>query len=273
MGFKLLMKVRKISLPIFVLSVVFATLACSISTTVDTPAPSNEPSTPLPADWVTVGTGIEYRKLTVNNFEMTVVRVDPTQVYFRVHYRPEDPLSFSAWRNELIDAAVFVNGSFFDENNQALGVLVADGNQYGYSLTGFGGMFQVDPNGVARVRSLVQEPYQGEFLQQAVQAFPMLIEVGGVAAPTGEGFDVPSRRTVIAQDFQGRILLMSTGLAGTLSLNDLQSWLLNSGLDLNIAVNLDGGKSTAMSLNRQGETPLLVPALSDLPVILAVYSN
>lgn len=267
------MKLRKIYLFIFVLSVVFTTLACSISTTLDTPAPTNNSSVPLPVDWATIATGIEYRTLTVNNFEMTVVRVDPTQVYFRVHYRPDDPLSFSAWRNELADAAVFVNGSFFDENNQALGILVADGNQYGYSLTGFGGMFQVDPNGVARVRSLVQEPYQGEFLQQAVQSFPMLIEVGGVAAPTGEGFDVASRRTIIAQDFQGRILLMSTGLAGTISLRDLQTWLVNSGLDLNIAVNLDGGKSTALVLNRPGESPLLVPALTDLPVILAVYSN
>lgn len=204
---------------------------------------------------------------------MIVVRIDPTQVSFRAHYYAGDPRSFSQWRTELASAAVFVNGNFFDENDQAIGLVVSDGNPYGYSLAGYGGMFQLDTNGIIRVRSLVEAPYQGELVQQAVQGFPMLIKAGGVLAPSGEGFDVSSRRTVIAQDIHGRILLISTGLLGTISLNDLQAWLLGSGLEIDVAFNLDGGRSTAMMLARPGQEPILIPSNSDLPVILAVYPN
>ena len=246
--------------------------ACSLSST---PQKTSVPgaNTPLPPSaWTATLPGVEYRTMSYKNqFDITVVRLDPAQVYFRAHYYADDPRSFSEWRTELAGAAAFVNGNFFDENDQAIGLVVADGNPYGYSLPDFGGMFQIDVNGMIRIRSLAEEPYQGELLQQAVQGFPMLVKAGGVRAPSGAGFDTPSRRTVIAQDTQGRILLMSTGLSGTISLNDLQVWLLDSGLEINVAFNLDGGRSTGMMLNRPGQNPLLIPSISDLPVLLAVY--
>ncbi|MCQ3930965.1 MAG: hypothetical protein DPW16_10945 [Chloroflexi bacterium] len=246
--------------------------ACSLSSTPQETSSPSTTNTPSPATWTATLPGVEYRTMSYKNqFEMTVVRIDPTQVFFRVHYYAGDPRSFSHWRSELAGAAVFVNGNFFDENDQAIGLVVADGAQYGFSLLDFGGMFQIDASGIIRMRSLAEEPYQGELLQQAVQGFPMLIKAGGVRAPSGEGFDTPSRRTVIAQDMQGRILLMSTGLFGTISLNDLQVWLLDSGLEINAAFNLDGGRSTAMMLARPGQDSLLIPSVSDLPVILAVY--
>ncbi|MBI5928254.1 MAG: phosphodiester glycosidase family protein [Chloroflexi bacterium] len=262
----------KLRSTLLILTLLWMVTACSLSSTPQkTPSPVT--NTALPQTWTTTHPGVEYRTITVNNkFDMVVVRLDPAQVYFRVHYYAGDPPDFSQWRTELANAVVFVNGNFFDENNQAIGLVVSDGNQYGYSLVDFGGMFEIDTNGMVRMRSLVQEPYQGEFLQQAVQGFPMLVKVGGVRAPTGEGFDVPSRRTIIAQDMQGRILLMSTGISGTISLNDLQVWLLGSDLEINVAFNLDGGRSTALVLTRPGQDPLFIPPASDLPIMLAVYA-
>ena len=46
-----------------------------------------------------------------------------------------------------------------------MGLLIKDGMHYGETFEGFGGMFQVDENGMARVRSLVVVSYdQDEML-------------------------------------------------------------------------------------------------------------
>jgi exopolysaccharide biosynthesis protein len=63
---------------------------------------------------------------------------------------------------------------------------------------------------------------------------------------------------------------MTTGLLGHITFNELQDWLLSSGLELDVAVALDGGKSTAMYVTHPNE-PVEIPAFSDLPIILAVY--
>lgn len=229
--------------------------------------------------WTSFAPGVEFRTLPVTppngfNFDMHIVRLDPAQVQFRVHYRSNDPYTFARWQATLqSNALVFVNANFFTEDYQAIGLVIADGIISGTSLFGYGGMFQVDFDGNARLRSLVQEPYRGEVYQQVIQSFPMLIEPGGFAASTGAGFDDPSRRTVIAQDRSGFILLMTTGLLGEISFNDLQTWLFNSGLDLQVAFALDGGKSTAMYVARPSESPITVSAFSVLPTVLAVYGR
>lgn len=223
---------------------------------------------PVANGWEPVSPGVEFRRLG-SDPEAFLVRLDPAVVTFRVHYSPGDPHSLNEWRTLLPQAWIIINAAFFDEEDQALGLLVSDGQAYGQSFSGFGGMFQVDAAGGVRVRSLVTEPYQGEWLGQAVQAFPMLIEVGGVLAPSGEGFDVPSRRTFVAQDRAGRIILAVIP-HDLISLADLQQWLYQSDLDLYIAFGLDGGRSTAMGLySPAGDR--LYPALDQLPSVIAVY--
>ncbi|MBN1564613.1 MAG: phosphodiester glycosidase family protein, partial [Anaerolineae bacterium] len=189
----------------------------------------------------------------------------------RVHYRPGAPYAIGAWRDQLPAAAIIINGSFFDENDYALGLLVSDGQIYGQSYSGFGGMFQVDAAGLARVRSLIYEPYQGEALTQAVQAFPMLVEANGSRASQGDGFDDRSRRTVIAQDSLRRIILAVIPYA-TMSFNELQEWLLSSDLDVQIAFGLDGGRSTGLVINTPGLSALY-PSLDKVPAVIAVYSR
>lgn len=262
-----------------VVSVIIAvfTAACNLTTQPTTTlAPLIEDTVANPGSWIPVASGIEYREFDVDPsyafpFVMSVVRIDPAQVDFRVHYQPENPLSSLEWQTHLSDAAVFVNGNFFKGDFEATGLVVSDGVASGISYSGYGGMFQVDQNGVPRVRSLVEGGSFGEPLQQAVQAFPLLVDYGGRLASTGPGFNNPSRRTMIAQDFSGRILLFSTGLLGEISFNDAQEWLLNSGLDIDIAFNLDGGKSTTMMIRPMEGQASLIPAVTDLPVILAVY--
>jgi hypothetical protein len=238
-------------------------------------APTSVPTTvPSNLDWTLIAPGIESRDLDLKlgNERQTraiIVRVDPGLALLRVHYSPGAPHWLNEWRDHLPDAAVIVNGAFFDETDQALGLLVSDGQVFGGSFTGFGGMLQVTESGV-RVRSLVGEPYQGEALIQAVQAFPMLIEVGGVLAPQGDGFDTVSRRTAVGQDGSGRIIFVVIPF-DFVSLAELQEGLLSSNLELTIAFALDGGKSTGLVI--RGAEDSLYPAIDALPSVIAVYSS
>lgn len=230
-----------------------------------------------PDGWVILAPGMTYREERVEPstglpFIMKVIRFDPSLVQFRVHYSREPRRSLE-WQNELSDALAIINGNFFNEQNFPLGLVIADGNFIGQSFVGFGGMFQIDTNGYPRVRSLVQEAYYGDTLWQATQGFPMLIEPGGIAASTGDGFDNRARRTAIAQDFNGHIYFISTGSFGEISLRDLQTWLLQREYGLYAAFGLDGGKSTMLILRPSEGDIMFQPSISELPVVIGVYSR
>ncbi len=227
--------------------------------------------------WVNVGTGLAYRTLSVtpsnaNEFSMHILRIDPNRVMFRVHYQPAQARNYPTWEAQLGPTAIaFVNASFFNENNTAIGMVIADGVLSGNTLVGYGGMFAVNGTGTPSIISLARTPYQGTGYTQAIQSFPMLIEPGGTPSSTGQGFDELARRTAIGQDTTGNIYLMSTGVFGQISLRDLQSWLVNSGLNLNAAFALDGGRSSLMYART--DPPLQIPSLANVPVILAIYER
>ncbi len=251
-------------------------LGCNMSVRqADPPTSSGGTGPGYAQDWQAIAPGVERREMDLPTASislrgtMSVLRVDPALATFRVHYSPGAAYSLPDWASRLPGALAIVNGAFFDEFDCALGLLVSEGQVFGSSFAGFGGMFQVGSSGV-RVRSLVGEPYQGEPLWQAVQAFPMLIEQGGQLAPQGAGFDARSRRTWIGQDRWGRIVIGVT--FNLISLADLQNWLLASGLDLNTAFGLDGGRSAGLlvAAPNAGQSLLSVDAL---PSVIAVYGS
>jgi len=128
-------------------------------------------------------------------------------------------------------------------------------------------MFQVQ-NGQPRVRSNILDPYAGEALEQAAQGFPVLV-ANGVQAYTSARSDTPARRTIVAQDTAGHILLMVTPLVG-MTLVELSQYLPATDLGLANAVNLDGGGSTLMALNVPG-VEYMLPSFDPVPSVLAVY--
>jgi hypothetical protein len=201
--------------------------------------------------------------------QLVALRIDPALYTFRAHYRPGEPLNLDGWREVLTNAVAFVNANFFDSQRNALGLVVADGVVYGQAYQGLGGMLQVQ-NGGVRVRSTISEPYTGEPLEQAVQAFPMLITNGQASFSNRQG-DRISRRTVAGQDTQGRIVLIATSSLVGMRLVDLSSYLASTDLNLVNAVNLDGGGSTLLALNVPGQPPYQVLSADPVPTVLAVY--
>jgi exopolysaccharide biosynthesis protein len=217
--------------------------------------------------WNPIAPGLERRTYGDNPLsQLVVVRFDLARYVFRTHYQPGNLLNTQRWTEQLSGSVAFVNANFFDVDNRITGLLVADGVVYGAAYTDRGGMFAVQ-NGVPRVRSNTREPYAGERLEQAVQAFPMLVLDGQSVYTNPEATRV-TRRTVVGQDAQGRVLLMATPLIGQ-SLVELSAFLANSDMGLVNAFNLDGGGSTMMVLN--GEA--VVQSLDPVPAVLAVYAR
>ncbi len=223
--------------------------------------------------WVTLAPGLEQRLYFPNPanplVQIAALRIDPALYTFRVHYRPGEPLTLQGWLETLPGVVAFVNGNFFDGQGQALGMVIADGAIFGQSYTERGGTFLVQ-NGQPLVRSNILEPYQGEPFEQAIQAFPMLVTDGQPSYTNRADRDV-SRRTVVAQDSSGRVILLATPLVG-MTLADLASYLPTTDLHVMNALNLDGGGSTLLYAG-VGDTDYTLRSFDAVPVVLAVYAR
>ncbi len=266
------------------------TLACNapIFTPWPTPTPTNTPTptatptpvipptaTPLPADtgWQTVQPGIEIRSLDVavgtSVERVTVTRLDPTAVMFHVLYAPGAPALVSAWAQQT-GAALVINGGYFTEEQIVTGLTISNRERFGTPYGDFAGMFAVTERGEVSVRWLRAWPYDSqENLREAVQCFPVLVKPGGVMGFPADADDGRiARRTVVAQDRNGRILLM-VAPRGFFDLHTLATWLAASDLDVDVALNLDGGASSGLWAPNAAQ----IDSLIGVPVVIAVTSR
>jgi len=246
--------------------------ACNLQAQSPTPSPKpiEIPSEAIPStdEWETIAEGLETRVYIPNEadlLQMRVLRIDPTRYQFRAIYEAGNPLRLSEWVQAEPDAHIIINANFFDPQHHILGLLVSDGQVYGQSYQNQGGTFVVQ-NGNPTVRANRTQPYQGEALEQAVQAFPLLVENGQATYFNTQSAE-QTRRTVIAQDTNGHILIMATPFLG-LSLADLSAYLPTTDMNIVTAFNLDGGGSTMMAIPGMDFN---LPSIDRVPAILAVY--
>ena len=228
-------------------------------------------------DWSVLQPGLERRLIRIYNAQnqpvesLYVWRLD--QKYFRLDVAYEGrPKSLEAWQSET-NAAMVVNGGFFSIENERYfpnGLTIVNGEASGNSFDGFGGMLAISPDR-AELRWLVQEPYNSyERFQAALQSFPILVQPGGLLGFGSERENhAKARRTVIAQDKDGRILFI-VAPQGYFTLHQLSVYLTESDLNLNIAINLDGGGSTGILVANPHE---LIPSRVLLPFVILVYER
>lgn len=225
------------------------------------------------AGWQTIAPGLDQRTYFPGGdhpfTSLLALRIDPALYTLRAHYESGVARNISEWSALLPDATVFVNANFFDRENRILGLLVADGVPYGQAYTDRGGLVQLQ-NGSFRVRSTLIEPYQGELLEQAVQAFPMLVTDGAASFFNTRG-DRATRRTVVGQDTLGRIVILATPSLTGITLTALSAYLPTTDLGLVNAVNLDGGGSTMLSLKLPAGQTTRILSFDPVPAVLAVY--
>lgn len=233
---------------------------------------------PIPdSGWQFVQAGLERRMIRLFNHQnqhiesLYIYRLD--QNYFRtdIAYH-ETPQNLEDWHKET-NAELIVNGGFFRvENDKYIpnGLTIVNGQIFGSSYDSFAGMLSIDA-GWAELRWLAQDPYDpAEPLQAALQSFPLLVRPGGELGFPAESEDnVQARRTVIAQDREGRILFI-VAPRGHFTLHQLSLYLTGSDLNLDIALNLDGGPSSGIWVSEPRE---IIPSQTLLPIVILVYAR
>lgn len=234
------------------------------------PALSTATTPPSSSVWELLLPGLERRVIDtgLSGQRFVVLRIDPAQHHFRAHYLPAQTGRAEDWMTLLPEAVAIVNANFFGVDGRILGLLVADGVVHGASYTDRGGTFLVR-DGQPRILSNLVDRIDVDGAEQAVQAFPMLV-YQGEAAFTREIADRATRRTVIGQDREGRVILLATPFIGP-PLRELSLWLAETDLDLWAAFNLDGGGSTLMARRDRNGITYEVLSFDAVPAILAVY--
>lgn len=225
--------------------------------------------------WSALQPGLERRVIQLCDQENKYVeslhiwRLD--QNYFRLDVAfKENPVSLQSWQKET-NALMVVNGGYYSVANEKYspdGLTIVNGTATGQSFAGFGGMLAVKDSG-AELRWLVQKPYDPyEALHAALQSFPVLVQPGGRLGfgPEREN-NVGARRTVIGQDTKGRILFIIAP-QGYFTLHQMSLYLTASDLNLDIAVNLDGGGSTGILVANPHE---LISSDRPIPFVILVY--
>lgn len=228
------------------------------------------------AGWSMLRPGLEKRVYPI--YDRTSQQVESLHVwrldqnYFRLDVAFDAiPKSLETWQMET-NAFMVVNGGFYSIDNERYfpdGLIITDGQVSGRSFN-HGGMLAVDGS-KAELRWLARKPYNSlEPLLAALQSFPILVTPGG-----GLGFgperenNVSARRTVIGQDKAGRILFV-VAPGGYFTLHQLSVYLTESNLNLDIAINLDGGGSTGILVANPHE---IISPSRPLPFVILVYAR
>jgi len=256
--------------------------------TQQTPVPSEIPvlsDTPKPTataiipdtGWAMLQEGLEKRVIHLLDEnhqpleELHILRIDPDYYQFSVLYQ-EIPKTLAEWQ-KITDALILVNGGFFrieGDTYVPTGLSIVDGKVIGNSYGDYAGMLVITDTGPG-LRWMAQEPYiPGEPIKSALQSFPILVKPGGEAGfPVQYEDNHKARRSVIGEDKDGQILLMVAPL-GYFTLHQLSLYLAESDLNLELAINLDGGPSSGLWIAEPYE---VIPAYSPLPIVIAVHQR
>lgn len=239
-----------------------------------TPAPSTSNGTQLNV-WNRVANGVEVRNeewkdAAGDDDTVTIVRFDTHKIKVSVGYQPGKPQSMNDWMQQEHSLAI-INGGYFDQLFHATALVVSNGQVFGQSYAGFGGMLSVNSHGSLSLRSLHEQPYvpNSEQLEQATQSAPMLMLDGKRTQFSADASQ--TRRSVVAIDKQGRLLFIVSPNP-IFSLDELADQLVSSDLSIETALNLDGGSSTGLYVHGDS-TQVTIDSLANLPLVIIVKAR
>jgi len=215
------------------------------------PSPTLMPTVaPITADgWQPIRSGVFLREMLADPILKTgrvnVVKIDPSQVDFHVRYQPESPLKVREWYSTT-QALVVINSSFFDNSHNAVGQLTSNGQSGGQSHDRMEGAFYLTGVGAAVWPLRGWTKPAGLQIIESIESFPMLLLPGGLLNPEIPNDARTARRTVVAVDRSGNLLFIVTPTS-SFTLHGMAVWLANSDLDIDTALNFDGGSSSGIA--------------------------
>lgn len=238
---------------------------------------------PAIAPFENVGTGLEYRLVTLSSPRPLVVhqlRCDPKKVRFSLLLASDrkgksvGQVSRVKEMGEEFPVLALLNSSYFGHSYELLGYTERAGEVL-ESRVATGGVFSAFfywDGGRAGLKK------RGESLPKNV---PVLFQAGPRLVWDGEPIQGLEKQALAARsgvslDDQGRVTLFAIGGTSFTTLAELPSLLMapvsKGGLASVRALNFDGGSSTQFLLNTQRKKVHL-PAFSPVPIFLAVSAK
>ena len=220
--------------------------------------PVSAPAVQSPAlPWQELAPGLAFYRWPVKSGDqhldtIVLLRIKPEQWSFKVFYN-STPKTLQEWQ-QITGAPIICNGGFFQENFRPAGRILVGGVSHGpWRNKSMKGMFLAEPKKgfehlpKARLIDLREEGVEETIAQyeQGIQSFPVLLDPKGQVRVNPSSFQ--ANRTVIGQDHQGNILILTTEKP-FFTLYDLGNYLKKMPLGLTFALNLDGGYRTQLSI-------------------------
>ncbi|RJX32693.1 MAG: hypothetical protein C4525_09890 [Desulfarculus sp.] len=209
-----------------------------------------------PARWRELRPGLEFAFLQnvasarSGSARVAVLRVDPARFSFRVLAAPAGQAGLTAgqWRRASGALAVFNAGQYTAERKY-LGHLMQDGKTLSRPVPQQDGLFLAEPadESLPRARVIDQrytayDPASSPY-RQAAQSLMLVDRFGQVRVRRSNRV---AHRTAVAEDDQGRILVLVT--EGGHTLWELAHALLASGLGLREVMSMDGGPESQLDV-------------------------
>lgn len=233
-------------------------------------------------EWQKVGNGLDYMDVNISTSErqnpvllnFLLVRVDPEKFVFRL-YQNKNAGQTIQEIHQATGSLLTFNGSFFDENFKALGLLISDGKK----LNNFSraklmnGIFAFDKGNKVKFYHPAHDISEKEYTF-AIQNGPVLIDQNGRIQIQKEKSQKASR-TAIGLDKNGNVIIIAIkqGLFNSenaLSLYQFTLLLQQASelkmLGLRSVLNLDGGASTGIMINNH-----YLPEISQIQNVVTVF--
>jgi hypothetical protein len=217
-----------------------------------------------PAGWQPIADGVHTRYMIGYEASHTgpvyVLRLDPARVDLRLRYDPRHPRPVSGWFAAELPLAA-VNAGFFDPDGTPVGLWVIDDVEFGRGYHRIQGELRISGAGVSIRRMSERYLSDGTRIIASIESFPFLLTPGGIVNPCltrTSGDELLGRRSrpcaslrqsaermAVGIDRAGQVIFL---LAPTdlFTFRGMADWLKNSDLNLDVALNLDGGSSAGM---------------------------
>lgn len=198
-------------------------------------------------------------------YELIVYSFIPGNISSRI-YHETVPKRLHEW-NELIGSDIIINGSYFSELYKATGRLVINGDELGsYEYDAEkSGVFIIQDGIPNLIDTAVDDIPLINDSTSLVQSFPLIIRSGGTDGIAEDSQKI-ARRTILAKNKSGEFLVIIVDQT-PLSLYEMMKVLQKSELDIDLALNLDGGPSTGIIASIGDFNESIIP-LSLLPQVI-----
>lgn len=232
----------------------------------------------IKSGWQKINDFCDVNKMSVNRtstggrFDLYFLRFNPQKIKIKI-LTGKNCVKMAQTADTLAQksgAFCVINGGFFDENYNPIGVLMTGGKVLQYLPTvGNSSVFYVK-GGVPYIIHMKDFSYKG--VEEALQSGPRLM-YDGKNTKGVFGADAVSRRSGIAFDYDNNLIIYAADtIFDGLSFNELREILRRPEINVKTALNLDGGKSTQLYFNLNGHR-IDVTGFDYIPVGIGIFGK